>query len=256
MEEKLILAVSGYPELYNSTLPVYRNIDKKADAWRNIGALVGLSAEETKKKWKNLRDRYTKDIKADQNRVGTGQEPGAQKQWRFRHFLDFLKPFVRDRSHRASCKQEAQDYSTTSDEGDDKSQISLLPPKPALKLAAVPQLAGVTQLALVTQLTPVPPPASASTPNSAPVPVPAPSPTPGHECPPSFTSPSSSSGLSLARKRGKYKKRKLAEEEELMDDEDELFLLSLAPAMKRLTPQKRCEARIRIQRIMFEVEFL
>lgn len=38
-------------------------------------------------------------------------------------------------------------------------------------------------------------------------------------------------------------------------DEDELFMLSFVPALKRLAPQKRCETKIKIQQIMFEAEF-
>lgn len=38
-------------------------------------------------------------------------------------------------------------------------------------------------------------------------------------------------------------------------DEDELFMLSFVPALKRLAPQKRCETKIKIQQIMYEAEF-
>ncbi|KAG1931708.1 transcription factor Adf-1-like [Pimephales promelas] len=38
-------------------------------------------------------------------------------------------------------------------------------------------------------------------------------------------------------------------------DEDELFLLSFVPALKRLTPQKRAAVKMQIQKIMFDAEF-
>ncbi|XP_073716640.1 uncharacterized protein [Misgurnus anguillicaudatus] len=38
-------------------------------------------------------------------------------------------------------------------------------------------------------------------------------------------------------------------------DEDELFLLSYVPALKRLTPQKRAAVKMKIQQIMFDAEF-
>lgn len=38
-------------------------------------------------------------------------------------------------------------------------------------------------------------------------------------------------------------------------DEDELFMLSFVPALKRLAPQKRCETKIKIQQIIYEAEF-
>ena len=43
MEEKLIIAVYGFPELYDSTLFVYRDIKKKYDSWRKVA--VGVSGE-------------------------------------------------------------------------------------------------------------------------------------------------------------------------------------------------------------------
>ncbi|KAJ8286502.1 hypothetical protein GJAV_G00039920 [Gymnothorax javanicus] len=197
MDEKLILAVYECPELYDSTLPIYRNIDRKADAWRKIGALVGLSADEAKRKWKNLRDRYIKEMKVDRTQARAGDAP--HKQWRFQQALEFLKPFVRDRQRRAGEQHEGLDYSTTSDKGDNKGQLTL----PA-------KVEGS-----------------------------APSPTPSG---PAARSPN--------------RKRKQAEDGDLLSDEDELFLLSLVPSLKRLSPQKRCQAKIRIQQIMFEEEFM
>lgn len=38
-------------------------------------------------------------------------------------------------------------------------------------------------------------------------------------------------------------------------DEDELFLLSFVPTLKRLAPQKRCETKMKIQQILYEAEF-
>ncbi|XP_073807907.1 uncharacterized protein isoform X3 [Danio rerio] len=38
-------------------------------------------------------------------------------------------------------------------------------------------------------------------------------------------------------------------------DEDQLFLLSYVPALKRLTPQKRAAVKMQIQQIMFNAEF-
>jgi len=38
-------------------------------------------------------------------------------------------------------------------------------------------------------------------------------------------------------------------------DEDELFLLSFVPTLKRLAPQKRCETKMKIQQLLYEAEF-
>ena len=45
MDDKLILAVFKYPELYNVTLPNYRCTESRANAWRNISAVLGLPCE-------------------------------------------------------------------------------------------------------------------------------------------------------------------------------------------------------------------
>lgn len=38
-------------------------------------------------------------------------------------------------------------------------------------------------------------------------------------------------------------------------DEDELFLLSLLPSMKRLTMKKRTEVRLKFQQVLYAAEF-
>lgn len=38
-------------------------------------------------------------------------------------------------------------------------------------------------------------------------------------------------------------------------DEDELFLLSLLPSMKRLTIKKRMEVRMKFQQVLYAAEF-
>lgn len=45
MDDKLILAVFNYPELYNVTQPNYRCTESRASAWRNISLALGLPRE-------------------------------------------------------------------------------------------------------------------------------------------------------------------------------------------------------------------
>lgn len=42
LEERLISAVSDYPELYNSTLNSYKDADRKAKAWRAVSLQVEM----------------------------------------------------------------------------------------------------------------------------------------------------------------------------------------------------------------------
>jgi len=45
MDDKLILAVFNYPELYNVTLPNYRCTESRVNAWRSISIILGLPCE-------------------------------------------------------------------------------------------------------------------------------------------------------------------------------------------------------------------
>ncbi|KAG1931710.1 transcription factor Adf-1-like [Pimephales promelas] len=54
--------------------------------------------------------------------------------------------------------------------------------------------------------------------------------------------------------RGRFPNEPLKSVQKALD-EDELFLLSFVPALKRLTPQKRAAVKMQIQKIMFDAEF-
>ena len=45
MEDKLIIAVSSFPELYDVSLFMYRDTKKKNDAWRKVSGIVGMSGK-------------------------------------------------------------------------------------------------------------------------------------------------------------------------------------------------------------------
>ncbi|XP_064784587.1 transcription factor Adf-1-like [Oncorhynchus masou masou] len=89
--ERIISAVSDYPELYNSTLTSYRDPIKKSDAWKAVGKQLGLKEEDARKKWRNLRDVFTRKVKADRIRGATGK---ALKKWRYSELMAFLIPYI------------------------------------------------------------------------------------------------------------------------------------------------------------------
>ncbi|CAB1335004.1 unnamed protein product [Coregonus sp. 'balchen'] len=89
--ERLISAVSDYPELYNSTLTSYRDPVKKLDAWKAVGKQLGLKEEDARKKWRNLRDVFTRKVKADGIRGAKGK---ALKKWRYSELMAFLIPYI------------------------------------------------------------------------------------------------------------------------------------------------------------------
>uniref|UniRef100_A0A667WS24 BESS domain-containing protein n=1 Tax=Myripristis murdjan TaxID=586833 RepID=A0A667WS24_9TELE len=91
MEESIIVAVSLRPELWDNRLQSYRDIVKKAQAWREISHSLGL-----KKRWKNLRDKYMKERKGvREKKSGSGAE--NKPQWNFFSIMNFLEPSVQER---------------------------------------------------------------------------------------------------------------------------------------------------------------
>lgn len=62
MDEKLILAVFHYPELYNASVPKYRCAESRASAWKNISSVVGLPCE-----WRSWKHNFSLSVSALQS---------------------------------------------------------------------------------------------------------------------------------------------------------------------------------------------
>uniref|UniRef100_A0A8C7CC98 BESS domain-containing protein n=1 Tax=Oncorhynchus kisutch TaxID=8019 RepID=A0A8C7CC98_ONCKI len=205
MDEKLILSVFNFPELYNTTLPDYRNGETRSLAWRRISALTALPGKlwsnlselasfkqsdlffemgQCKRKWKNLRDRYFKEVRQEKrSKEETGERTTSR--WKYRQLLNFLQPFIKPRNGNADHDNQ------------EKSPAS---------------------------------PCSSSTPAKL-----------------------STKNRRLLAKEKDHRSDSMIPNRQC--DEDEMFLLSFVPALKRLAPQKRCETKIKIQQIMYEAEF-
>ncbi|KAL3056870.1 hypothetical protein OYC64_007364 [Pagothenia borchgrevinki] len=97
MEEKIVVAVSGFPEIYDTMSYIYRDRNKKELAWRKISEEVGIPEEVCRKKWKSLRDTYVKERKREKEEKRSGSAAGTNKKWRYSAVLSFLDPFVTPR---------------------------------------------------------------------------------------------------------------------------------------------------------------
>lgn len=64
-------------------------------------------------------------------------------------------------------------------------------------------------------------------------------------------------GVSLKRKRQTTTETEISSADALTNfrDEDELFLLSLLPSLKRLNVKKRMEVRMKFQQVLYAAEF-
>ncbi|EDW85530.2 uncharacterized protein Dwil_GK23098 [Drosophila willistoni] len=82
--------VKKYDVVYNNHNPDYKNVEVKMKVWAQIADEIGLSVEASKRKWKNLRDSYTKYLRSF--RVGTKTSKKYQY-WAHADHMEFLKPF-------------------------------------------------------------------------------------------------------------------------------------------------------------------
>ncbi|ALC41283.1 CG13204 [Drosophila busckii] len=82
--------VKRYDVVYNNHNPDYKNVEVKMKVWSQIADEIGLSVEASKRKWKNLRDSYTKYLRSF--RVGTKTSKKYQY-WAHADHMEFLKPF-------------------------------------------------------------------------------------------------------------------------------------------------------------------
>lgn len=167
--------------------------------------------------------------------------------------MNFIAPFTGSRGSGADVCGEQDQENLDEFDSPDAEGATLEPAKSNLKLAAIPpesksQVVFVTQPCpdhQVTQLAAKMPPGSQNTPQG----------NTGRKrkLMSDTVSPPSPSGTHTPTKW-------LVKDDGVpfgsrSRDEDELFLLSFVPALKRLAPQKRCETKMKIQQIMYEAEF-
>ncbi|XP_029966163.1 uncharacterized protein LOC115401922 [Salarias fasciatus] len=94
MEYKLIMAVSGFPSLYDTNSLTYRDLNMRSDAWRQVAELVGVPESECRRKWKTLRDQHRRERQREKERRESGIGLANYRPWRYSSILSFLNPFI------------------------------------------------------------------------------------------------------------------------------------------------------------------
>ncbi|KAM4521911.1 uncharacterized protein PAE49_001836 [Odontesthes bonariensis] len=94
MEYKLIVAVSGFPSLYDTNSVTYRDLNMRSEAWRQIAEMVGVPESECRRKWKTLRDQHRRERQREKDRRESGIGLSNYKPWRYSAILSFLNPFI------------------------------------------------------------------------------------------------------------------------------------------------------------------
>uniref|UniRef100_UPI0037E841ED uncharacterized protein n=1 Tax=Semicossyphus pulcher TaxID=241346 RepID=UPI0037E841ED len=218
MEKKLADLIRDHPNLYDQSRRDYKDSMKGHQSWKEIADNMGKSEEEVKLKWKNLRDKFCKAKKRMAKRsfpLQTDEENPADRP------VPALYHQLAWLS--AYVKPRAGAGTGEADEGagsgDDLEKERVKDEKE--QHCALPVVS--TSFSLVE-----------SCQNS-------------HQ----------EMGVSLKRKRQTTTETEISSADALTNlrDEDELFLLSLLPSLKRLTIKKRMEVRMKFQQVLYTAEF-
>ncbi|KAG7220519.1 hypothetical protein INR49_018046 [Caranx melampygus] len=94
MEYKLIMAVSGFPSLYDTNSLTYRDLNMRSEAWRQVAEIVGVPESECRRKWKTLRDQHRRERQREKERRESGIGLFNYRPWRYSSILSFLNPFI------------------------------------------------------------------------------------------------------------------------------------------------------------------
>ncbi|XP_011205564.2 uncharacterized protein LOC105227756 [Bactrocera dorsalis] len=98
-DERLIELVENHEILYNKHCTGYKGAGEKTESWIKIGEELGLTAEECAKRWKSLRERYSRELKLVENNNNYVVE------WPLFGALSFLRQFVKQRQGRSTLNE-------------------------------------------------------------------------------------------------------------------------------------------------------
>nr|XP_039270993.1 uncharacterized protein LOC120345568 [Styela clava] len=173
----------------------YRDVNIKTNNWAEIGTLLHVTGQQTREKWKELRDRFVKIKNKNESSMRSGAPGGVStNKWSLFEQMSFLDSFVQHR------KLFSISYFKTS------SNLDLV------TLSAVVEGEEVS---------------------------------------------GSSSVAPTPKKRKEEVNMRILKflRRRRMDDPDKLFLLSLLPQLKRLSPERASSTKMKTMQILHEAEF-
>ncbi|XP_029354671.1 uncharacterized protein LOC115041395 [Echeneis naucrates] len=218
VEKKLADLIREHPNLYDQTRRDYKDSLKGHLSWKEIAGAMDKSEEEVKVKWKNLRDKFCKAKKRMARRSGPLLDDDEAQ-------LERPVPVLYNQlawlSTYVKPKVEAGpgDNNEVAGSGDD---VEKERDKDEKELPG-PLPVDSTSFSTVE----------------------------------SFSNSHPKIAVSLKRKRQSTTETEVTSADALPNvrDEDELFLLSLLPSLKRLTIKKRMEVRMKFQQVLYAAEF-
>ncbi|XP_023131482.1 uncharacterized protein LOC111572163 [Amphiprion ocellaris] len=217
-EKKLADLIRQHPNLYDQSRHDYKDVMRGHVSWREIGDAMGKSEEEVKLKWKNLRDKFVKAKKRLAKRNSPLPDDDENPLERPVPVLFNQLAWLSDyvKPRVDRSLWEAEEVAGRTDDLEKERDKDEKPQNSSLPVVS-------TNFCHVE-----------STPTS-------------HR----------DMGISLKRKRQPVAETEISSADALTNlrDEDELFLLSLLPSLKRLTIKKRMEVRMKFQQVLYAAEF-
>ncbi|KAJ8368185.1 hypothetical protein SKAU_G00082130 [Synaphobranchus kaupii] len=108
MGEKLILAVSEHPVIYDRSFEGYRDRIIKNTAWRKVSETTGLPVEECRRNWRDLRDVYVREKREEKRKRANG-DSSHKRPWRYCQIMSFLLPFITSRVTSSNMKEDGRE---------------------------------------------------------------------------------------------------------------------------------------------------
>ncbi|KAI8125899.1 Transcription factor Adf-1 [Lucilia cuprina] len=92
-EEELIQQVAMRPVIYDRSLKAYRKTSLRKQCWAQISEAIDAPVEECRRRWRSLRDSFAKHYKLYQ-RSDQQQQGNKHRKWVFYDKMQFLIPFL------------------------------------------------------------------------------------------------------------------------------------------------------------------
>ncbi|XP_040893741.1 uncharacterized protein LOC121181713 [Toxotes jaculatrix] len=218
VEKKLADLMREHPNLYDQSRRDYKDSLKGHLSWKEIASAMGKSEEEVKLKWKNLRDKFCKAKK----RMAKRNAPPVDDE---ENPVERPVPVLYNQLAWLSAYVKPREDTGMGESNEVAGSADDLEKK-----RDKDEKEQHCPLTVVSTCFPL-----------------------AESCPTNHQE----MGVSLKRKRQATTETETSSLDALTNvrDEDELFLLSLLPSLKRLTIKKRMEVRMKFQQVLYAAEF-
>lgn len=243
---QLILEVQKHDSLYNPENPTYRIAEKNNTIWSIIGAQLNISGAECKVKWKGLRDAYVKKRKL--LKTASSQAVRRVKKWKHFQSMSFLDAYIRDTSNNmtADLLEGDEDRCSFSDDkehdiedinGNEEDEIQESEVDSVLEISVSKTVSDKGRSSVSYSSTPSP-----------------------VQKPAKQQKDKDTKMVPIGQLVVDYNEQKRKSDTHIdihhkpSPDEDELFMLSLLPTLRRLPPPEKALAKFKIHELLFRAE--